>query len=254
MAPGKWKEVLSDLEPFKPEKSLKVEREEGLGETLAAMFKIYESTQLYYNLAMAEPRSKRRLRKSIGDSCGTHENYLENCINEIKSSGRNITKRVVEEFVQQVIKYEDGFAKEDYYEERTGLFTSALVQASFGQGHNNFELLLIGNRCMDFIGYKLEGEPARRLSISIIAANQPSDRGRRSAVWLTNMHYVNATILGLKVVPAFICGNSKSCMFTSDNPNILDAVRRYGQYVISMGHSVIVSQPADTGMQVLMEA
>ncbi|MBI4095603.1 MAG: hypothetical protein HY438_01945 [DPANN group archaeon] len=241
MAPGKWKEVLADLEPSNPEKALRLEKEEGIEETLAKMFKIYAGNEYGGRV--------------------TDEKHLEYRISDIKSSGRNITKQVVEEFFLQVVRYEDIFVAGHghYYSQRTGLFASALIQASFEQGHNNFELLLFGNRPISDLGYKLRGEPARRLSISITTANQPNSREPRPSLWLVNMQYVDATILGLKCVPSFLVGNSKDCTFASDSQDILDAISEMGQHPCKLvdndKHTTVYQgRPADAGLQVMVEA
>ncbi len=143
------KKVLGDLEAYKPERQLKVERE-GIWPATKALLDAYE--------------------KCLGSGLASHgrwtsESETEKCLEQITNTGVDeIQPKIISQFAQSVIAY-DG---ENNFCNATGFFLNALIQKSYKQGNNNFKLDLRQAKPINYLGDKFFGKKRRRLRVSVI--------------------------------------------------------------------------------------
>ncbi len=127
--------VLADLEPMKPEKQLKVEKDRELEQVV---------NKLLASFAAAVDKKSGVYRKSIMDL-----------------DRQKISARVVSEFATRLI-LNYGSKVGDF--EISGII-NGLVQYSYLLGHNNFDI--VAANAIDNFGRGLIGEPGRLLQISV---------------------------------------------------------------------------------------
>ncbi len=204
--PKNLKDILGDLEEQKDERQIKVTKDELLEETLAMLFEIYEKK-------LNIPAKHGRL--DIGVEL--YKSFLKS----MPKNKYNIGKKVMDEFVLRVANYE----QEQRFSAYTGVFITAMMQTSFQQGHNNFELILTSSEPIHSLCYKLHGWQDRRLALKIVnCADYPKNVMQQPINWFDDMTYVDITILGLNVVPHIMSIGINNCTFTSDSESLLKEI------------------------------
>ncbi|MBI4095604.1 MAG: hypothetical protein HY438_01950 [DPANN group archaeon] len=208
------KDVLGGLEQSPPEKSARIVRDGLLEETLAALFEIYEK--------------KLAMNSGSGNRFNVAPKFYNSCLKSMPKSKYDITKNVIAEFALRAAKYDDN----SHFGAYTGYFITALMQTSFQQGHNNFELQLVSSEPIHHLGANLRGWQDRRLALKIVSCVEYKKRDlmNQPLFWFTNIAYIDATILGMNIAPQGIGVNTVSSSFTSDNKYILDAVGYHGNH------------------------
>lgn len=229
-----WKNVLGDLDTM-PERKIKLEKTEGLEKTLDDLFGIYKGTRVY-DLDWPDKIYK------------TYWDLLEK--NNIK-----ITPEAIETFALR-LDYAGGPANG----RKMGLFLTAMVQKSFQQGYNNFEILMYNNHPLHLFGMYLRGEQDKKLVIRFtnVAEKQKYIDGEPHA-WFNNVAYLDATIIGMDLNIDTFGKNAGESIFKTDNEELFNKL--YGLfkdncefYLISQEGKEQASAPEPefmSGMQVL---
>lgn len=167
MAQSNLQQILKDLELMKPESQLKVEIDKNLEETIKGLLSAYE----------------QRLAEKIDEwKTNCKYEFYEKCRRQV--AGFDISPRAISEFLPYLINYED----EQNFEENTGLFLSALVQASYKKGYNNFEIDLRHIKKTSYVCSKIIGGKKRPLEIILLG-----NIGKNS---LQGLYYANVSVNG----------------------------------------------------------
>ncbi|MBI4095606.1 MAG: hypothetical protein HY438_01960 [DPANN group archaeon] len=201
---NKLKELFGDLETPK-EKAIKIEKDRGLEETLAKLSDIYKCARVY-DLDWPDKIYK------------TYFDLLEK--RNIK-----ITPESVDYFFSR-ISYEGGAANG----RKMGLLLTAMVQLSFQQGHNNFEIVICNNHPLHLFGMYLRGQPDKKLAIRIDNVYDVMNyKDGEPHAWFNNIAYLDVTLSNVDANVRTFGRNAGSSVFKTDNESLFCELRdRFG--------------------------
>lgn len=169
MKRGNLNDLLGDLEPHKPERQLRVNKDEGFEQTLEKLLTIYnEVTKESYNSLI---------------SISSYKPLVElNKIPDLKQF--NITPQIIFALTNKI-----ELPLSEFGSNSAAQYLTILIQQSYNAGHNNFELFFgrFESQLTGF-GRDLAGQPDNPLRLRII--------GDVGDTVFSDVYYVSATVEG----------------------------------------------------------
>ncbi len=223
------KDILKDLEQPMPEQTIRVTRDENLEKNLGAVLKVYE---------------RELERKWTGYFTESPDPFYKFCRRSLLREKYKITPQLISEFALQVYNY----VGEYNFTNATGVFLTALVQQSFLQGHNDFEVQLIGSTPINYFGRDLHGWRERRLKILVANHGVSPEPGQtigkvmhqlaipvtnasinnmiigQTTGWFAYAQNVDARLTGMTEQMQGLATSAKSCKFGVDIKELADTL------------------------------